>query len=109
MALSHCMAVALAYRFEFKQYSNRLIIHQLCDFNMAPHAASNLSCCRYVMRVFVERYFVDKIIYHTIRDEYEMVLDTMIGFLLHIHAATSMSINVFSAKCLNQQRKGYKG
>lgn len=38
-----------------------------------------------------------------------MVLDTMIGFLLHIHAATSMSINVFSAKCLNQQRKGYKG
>lgn len=55
MALSHCMAVALAYRFEFKQYSNRLIIHQLCDFNMAPHAASNLSCCRYVMRVFVER------------------------------------------------------
>lgn len=115
MALSHCMPVALAYHFEFKQYSNRLIIHQLCDFNMAPHAASHLSCylnfilyaCRNRKTEMYRERGEGKCCQrirspYTIRDEYEMFRDTMMGFLLHIQPCLSM---LFAVERLSHSKR----
>lgn len=103
---THIFIYTLDYRFEFKQYSNRLIIHQLCDFNLAPHAVSNLSCYWCVLCICIRQGLCRRnhLPYDTIRDEYEMFLDTMMGFLLH----TTMSYHtVFSTnRPSERERKG---